>query len=384
MLRVPLRLLLVTICVVALPGGAGGAATPEPVVIGMVAPLTGALSTVGSGHRAGAEAAVRELNREGGVRGRRVVLRLFDDTSNPTPGLIRMQELASDPAVVAMIGSGFAATARASAPIATSVGLPYISMAPLHTLVYPPQPYVYTSGHTTRIVAYKLAAHLRATGVKRIALLRANSPVGLEAEQVVKELATRYGLEVVADHVYPLTSTTFIGELVALKSSNAQALWVWAVDAGAVTITKELRQLQLPQRLILSHGVASPLYLRPACPDSNGATLAAPWSLVARSLPDSNPSKRLTLRIDRLVGVDVSTFAYNGYTGVMMLAQAMRANGVARESINQALERMTFVGPEGIHRFSRFKHAGLSAKSLLLLRIRDCAPVPLSGQDLDG
>lgn len=375
-------LLLGAICVVALPAGAEGVAAPTPIVIGMVAPLTGSLGAIGTGHRAGAEAAVRELNRNGGVRGRRFVLRLYDDASSPTQGLIRMQELAADPEIVAMIGSGHGGTGLASAPIATRVGLPYISMAPLHTLVYPPRPYVFTTAHTTRVVAYKLADHLRATGVRRIALLRANTSVAAEGAQIVNELAARYGLEVVADYVFPLTSTTFVAELVRVKNSDAQALWVWGVDA-AVTITKEFRQLQLPQRLIFSHGVATPLYLRPACPDSNGATLAAPWSLVARSLPDSNPSKRLTLRIDRLVGKDVSTFAYNGYTGVMMLAQAMR-KGVGREPINRALEQMTFVGPEGIHRFTRFKHAGLSAKSLLLLRIRNCEPVPLPGQDLDG
>lgn len=381
--RLPLRLLLAATCVVALPDGSGGAATQAPVLIGMVAPLTGPLSAVGSGHRLGAEAAVNELNRQGGIRGRRVVLRLFDDTSNPTQGVIRMQELAADSKIVAMIGSGSGSTALASAPIATRVGLPYVSMAPLHTLVYPPRPYVYTTAHTTRLVAYKLAAHLRVTGVRRVALLRSNNPVAAEGVQVVKELARRYGLEIVSEHVYPLTSPTFVAELVRVKNSDAQALWVWGVDS-AVTITKEFRQLRLPQRLIFSHGVATPLYLRPACPDSNGATLAAPWSLVARGLPDSNPSKRLTLRIDRLVGRDVSTFAYNGYTGVMMLARAMRTGRVARESINRALERMTFVGPEGIHRFSRLKHAGLSAKSLLLMRIRNCALVPLPGQDLDG
>jgi branched-chain amino acid transport system substrate-binding protein len=350
----------------------------------MVAPLTGPLSAIGSGHRAGAEAAVRELNRRGGIRGRRVVLRLFDDASNPTQGLVRMQELAADREIVAMIGSGSGSTGLASAPIATRVGLPYISMAPLHSLVYPPRPYVYTTAHTTRVVVYKLAAHLRATGVRRLALMHVNTSVGAEAVRVVKELAGRYGLEIVSDHEYPLTSTTFVAELVRVKNSGAQALWVWDAGASAVTVTKEFRQLRLPQRLFFGHGVATPLYLRPACPDSNGATLAAAWSLVARSLPDSNPSKRVARRVEQLVGSDVSTFSYNGYTGVMMLAQAIRGGARGREAINRALEGMRFVGPEGVHRFSRFRHAGLSAASLLLMRIRTCALTPLPGQDLGG
>jgi len=237
-----LGLLLAAVCMLALPGS-GSTAMPPPIVIGMIAPLTGTLSAVGSGHRAGAEAAVRELNRQGGVRGRRIVLRLFDDGSNPTQGLIRMEELAADAEVVAMIGSGSGATGLATAPIATRLGLPYISMAPLHTLVYPPRPYVYTTAHTSRLVAYKLAAHLRASGVSRIALLRSNSSVAAEGALVVRELAARYGLEIVAEHVYPLTSTTFLAELVRVKDSDAQALWVWAVDVSAVTITKEFRQL---------------------------------------------------------------------------------------------------------------------------------------------
>jgi branched-chain amino acid transport system substrate-binding protein len=378
-----LGLLLAPMCGVALATDGGGAATP-PITIGMIAPLTGPLSAVGAGHRAGAETAVRELNRRGGVRGRRIVLRLFDDASNPTQGVIRMNELAADPQVVAMIGSGFSGTAAATAPIATRVGLPYISMAPLHSLIYPPRAYVYTTAHTTRLVAYKLAAHLRATGVRRLALLRANTSIGAEAAQVVRELARRYDLEIVEEQVYPLTSTTFVADLVRIRNSDAQALWVWAVDVSAVTITKEFRQLRLPQRLILGHGVATPLYLRPACPDANGATLAASWSVAARSLPDSNPSKRITLRVDRLLGSATSAFAYNGYTGVGMIAQAIRTHGAGRRSIDRALERMTFIGPDGKHRFSRLKHAGLTKKSLLLMRIRNCTLAPLPGQDLDG
>ena len=54
----------------------------------------------------------------------------------------------------------------------------------------------------------------------------------------MKELAARYGLEVVSEDVYPLTSTTFTAELVSVKDSGAQALWVWAVDVSVVTITK--------------------------------------------------------------------------------------------------------------------------------------------------
>ena len=373
------------ICLAALPAGTVSAASRAPIEIGMVAPLTGPFSTVGTGNRDGAEAAVRELNRRGGVRGRRVVLRLHNDASTPTQGVIRMHELVADRGVVGMLGSGSAGTALASAEIATRVGLPYLTMAPIHSLVYPPRPYVYAPGHTARIVAYKTAAYLRASGVKRIALLRSGTAVGAEGAAVVKELARRYGFTISLERVFPATPpTTFAADLIEIKNSDAQVAWVWAVDDAAITITKEARQLRLRQRLVYSHGIATPRYFGPACPDSNDVTFPSAWSLVPRLLPDSNPSKQLALKVDRLAGGKANGFFRGGYTAVMMLAQAMRTGGMTRSTINRALERMKFVGADGIHRFSPRKHVSLSARSLLMYRIRKCRPTLLPGQDLDG
>jgi hypothetical protein len=68
----------------------------------------------------------------------------------------------------------------------------------------------------------------------------------------------------------------------------------------------------------------------------------------------------------------------------MLLAQAMRTHGASRATIARGIERMTFVGPDGVHRFSRRKHAGLSARSLLVVRVRNCELAPVPGRDLGG
>ena len=68
----------------------------------------------------------------------------------------------------------------------------------------------------------------------------------------------------------------------------------------------------------------------------------------------------------------------------MMLAEAMRRGAVTREAVNRKLERLVFVGPTGIHRFSRRRHDGLSSRSLVVSTIRNCRLLPLPGQDLGG
>jgi hypothetical protein len=61
--RLVLRVLSAAIVVLALSTISVSAAAREPIVIGMIAPLTGPTSAVGSGHRLGAEAAVSELQK---------------------------------------------------------------------------------------------------------------------------------------------------------------------------------------------------------------------------------------------------------------------------------------------------------------------------------
>ena len=107
----------------------GGAQQDGVVELAMLSPLTGPLSFVGQDNRAGAEAAVREINARGGVRGRRIRLTFFDDGSNPSQGVIHMQQIASESKFLGVIGSGFSSVSLAAAPIVEREKIPYISMA---------------------------------------------------------------------------------------------------------------------------------------------------------------------------------------------------------------------------------------------------------------
>ena len=58
-----------------------------------------------------------EINRAGGVNGRRIRLTIFDDASNPSQGVVHMQRIAADSKYLGVIGSGFSSVGLAVAPI---------------------------------------------------------------------------------------------------------------------------------------------------------------------------------------------------------------------------------------------------------------------------
>lgn len=377
-----LGVLVVVLTTVSAASGQGRA----PVELAMISPLTGPLSFVGVDNRAGVNAAVAEINRRGGIRGRKLRVTIRDDASTPTAGVRHMQEIAGDPKYVGVIGSGFSSVSLAASQVVVAAKVPYISMASSAAQVTPAKPYFYMTTATSRLFAYGMARQLRRLGIRRLAVMNDNGGFGQEGARNVRELESRFGFDVVKRITFPLTSTNFTAELTEVKNSNAQALWLWNATDLAVTIVKTARQLGLRQTIVLTGGNASPRFLnsQAACPAANGALIDTYLAPVARYIRRSHPSRAVALRVNRLLRKQGSTFNYDGYTAVYMFKRAIELGGFSREGINNALEnRMRgFVGPGGRYFYSRVNHSGLQAGSMVVSRIRGCKMVPIAGQKI--
>ena len=380
------RLVAVLTAVAAMLGAAGLAAGAREgggeVHLAMISPLTGPLSFVGLDNRAGVQAAVREINARGGVRGRRIRLTIFDDASNPTQGVQHMQRIAADARYLGVIGSGFSSVSLAASQLVAAARIPYISMASSAAQVTPARPYFYMTTATSRLFAYSMARQLRRQGIRRIALMGDNGGFGQEGLRNVRALARSYGFTIVEDITFPTTATSFTSELARVRGTNAQALWIWNATDRAVTIVKTARQLRLGKLIVLTGGNASVNFLQPACPDANGALINTYIGPVAQYVRRSHPSRAVALRVNRLLRKQGSTFNYDGYTAVHMFRTAMLRGGFSRAGINSALEnRMRgFVGPGGRYYYSRVNHSGLQTSSMVISRIQRCRMVPLRGQ----
>ena len=268
-------LVLVAIAAVALMALTGASAGEQQfrgtVYLGMDTPLTGPTAIVGQGDREAVLKLVRYWNNRGGINGRRVVVDILDNASNPSQAVQNVQRFVGDSKYVAILGSGNAGGAIATAPLATAGRIPFLALSPPTPLVAPARPYVYVALPTARLYAYSMAQYLKSLGITRIALMGDNGAFGRDGVGQVKALARAYGFTITDDAIFSPTTTSFAAELARVRNSNAQALWMWTVTPAANTIVKEFRQLQLPQRLVLTGGNLSPQFLQGTCPDVNGA-----------------------------------------------------------------------------------------------------------------
>ncbi|HSC90772.1 MAG TPA: ABC transporter substrate-binding protein [Gaiellaceae bacterium] len=351
------------------------------VYLGMDTPLTGPQAIVGQGDREAVLALARYWNNRGGINGRRLVVDILDNASNPSQAVQNVQRFTSDSKYVGILGSGNAAAAVATAPLATEARIPFLPLSPPTPLVSPPRPYIFVALPTSRLYAYSMARYLRSRGIRRIALIGDNGGFGRDGVGQVQALARSYGFTITDSIVFSPTATSFAAELSRVRNSDAQALWMWTVTPAGNTIVKEFRQLRLPQRLVLTGGNLSSQFLQATCPDVNGALVNGFLGNVWRQLPRKHPSRPLAQLVERLVGHPISVFNVDASTAMFAFKAAMERGSFTRQGINTALERRLkgFPTPGGRLYFGPRNHSGIQMSSMWVGRIASCKPVAVSG-----
>jgi branched-chain amino acid transport system substrate-binding protein len=114
----PARLLLMLVGIASSPAIAtAGEPSTKPIVLGMSTALSGPAEGLGQGVRAGVQAALDEVNRSGGIRGRRTRLIALDDGYEPNRTGPNMHRLIEQEGVVAVIGNVGTPTAVVAVPI---------------------------------------------------------------------------------------------------------------------------------------------------------------------------------------------------------------------------------------------------------------------------
>ncbi|MBS3786995.1 ABC transporter substrate-binding protein [Candidatus Bipolaricaulota bacterium] len=97
----------------------------SPITIGLQAELTGGLATYGYWHLKSARAAVKRINAEGGIDGRKVRLVHEDTETDPITGSRKMKRLILKKGAELVIGSQHSGVCLASLPVSRRFSVPY-------------------------------------------------------------------------------------------------------------------------------------------------------------------------------------------------------------------------------------------------------------------
>lgn len=205
-------------------GTAGG--DKAPIIIGMVAPLTGANAQAGADMKNGAEMAIREINDAGGVEGHMLQLMAEDDQSVPAESVSAMEKLVGS-GIVGVIGAFNSSCTIANMEVAKREGVPQITISAADSITTESDnPYMFRNSPYTSMFSEKMVEYVAENlpEIKTMVILGENTDYGLGIIEGTKALATAKGIDVVDVQTYNPRDTDFYSQLTKVKEMNPDGI----------------------------------------------------------------------------------------------------------------------------------------------------------------
>lgn len=358
--------------------GAAAAAAQAPIKIGAFLSVTGPAAFLGDPEQKTLELYVERINAAGGVLGRKLELVSYDSGGDAEKARTFAKRLIEQDAVDAIVGGSTTGETMAVVPLVEQAGLPFVSLAGAVVIIEPTKKWVFKTPHTDRMACEKIFVDMQARKISKIALISGSGGFDKSMRGQCLKVASSYKIEVVADETYGGGDTDMTAQLTKIKSTaGVQAVLNAGFGQGPAIVTKNFRQIGLGVPLYQSHGVASKEFIKLAGPAAEGVRLPAAALLVADTLPDTDPQKKVVVGYKRAYEErfkqDVSTFGGHAYDGLMLVVEAMkRAGSTDKAKVRDALEGIKgFMGTAGVVNMSPADHMGLDLTAFRMLEVKN-------------
>ena len=219
----------------------------EDIVIGYHGPLTGPASWVGLGGRDGALMAVDEINAAGGINGRRVRMIAYDDAGKASEAETVARKMIESDKVFAILGGGLSNVAIVVGGEAQRGSTPYLNGSAASPKIIDAKSRWVFNGATIDIrdIAENdidfIGDYLK---VKKVAVMNGADEFSQTlADNVVRGIKDRFGVETLTQQRYNPGDTDFSSQLLAVRRSAPEHVLMFGLYVEAARAVKQAREL---------------------------------------------------------------------------------------------------------------------------------------------
>lgn len=327
----------------------------DPIEVGAILSLSGAVSAFGLLTQQGVDLAVTDVNAHGGVNGRQLGVKYFDDTSRPERAVALAQQVVSDKNIVAVIGGTAAATGPALTPVLNKGGVPTITLYGDPKQTTSPGEFIFHTAaaydqHADAILKY-VHDELKKT---KLGVEYQGNQYGQDVSAAISSLASKYGIQIVASQsIDPNTTdaTPIVQKvlganpevMVSVNTTNvAPVIAAWKSSGTSVPLVETIAS-SVSANLSAADHAATGL---PVLAYFNGQTTLARQKDAAAAYLTKN-------------GKPAQYNVATGWDAVHIMAKAMASADPTRKSVTAGLNGINgYQGAAGIISFSASDHEG--------------------------
>jgi branched-chain amino acid transport system substrate-binding protein len=365
-------------------GSSGGteqtSAGTASIKIGAVLSLSGTYAGIGAPEKNVLELEVKKINDAGGINGKQIEIVYADDATDEAKAVAATSKLIDQDGVVAVLGASGSGQTMAMRGDITRAGVPQVSMAGATVITNPVDPLVFATPWSNTIVVPFTLNYIKKQGITRIGLITDAGGFGKDGQAVIKAMAPKDGIKIVADETFNPGDADMTAQLTKIKQSDAQAIVMWTAGAEAATIAKNAQDLAIDLPIYGSHGNARVEFIKGAGTAAEGIMVPAGALLDPTAYgTDTEAYKVTTAFIDSYKAAyneDPNNFGGYAYDALYLVVNA--AKGITGDltpaALRDAIEKTTgYVGIGGTYTMSATDHNGLTEKDLIMYEIKDGA-----------
>jgi branched-chain amino acid transport system substrate-binding protein len=355
------------LALVAFAALATAAQAQDTIKIGVITDRVGVSKPYSEPATEGVIFGAEEINKKGGVLGKKIELLVEDDQSRPDISAALARKLV-DQGVVFILSVSLSPATQQQQTVTMEAKTP--QMTPMNSADYLTtqlqNPYFWQTGPLGSVQIATLLAHAKTKNFKRVALITDNSELGQAIAKAFKGTLEKAGIQIVADEVVARGATTAMPQMQKIRAANAEAMFLAGVlTAENVLIFRAYRELGLKLPIHSSYNLSVPIYETVAKGLINGITFVDAYD------PDKPEVKAFEAAYRKATGKQPQNLHGYGYDGIMLVAEAIRkAGSTDKEKIRAAMQSLSYSGVMGAkgmkYSFPEGKRAGFDPNGMVV------------------
>jgi branched-chain amino acid transport system substrate-binding protein len=354
---------------------AGVAIAAPPIKIGALFSVSGPASFLGEPERNTAQMMVDEINKAGGIKGRKLELIVYDTQADATKAKMGVNKLIKDDKVVAIIGPSTTGESIAVIDDVEKAQIPLISCAAGIKITDPVKKWVFKTAQNDVLAVSRIYTYMKEQKISKVAIITVSDGFGASGREQLKLKADEFGMQIISDETYGPKDVDMTAQLTKIRGSEAQAIICWGTNPGPAVVARNAKQLGIKVPLFMSHGVSSKRFIELAEDGAEGIILPSGRVIVADQLPNNDSQKKALLsyvnNYRKHFNVEGDHFGGHAWDAIMLLKSAIERSGSTPAAIRNQLEKTKkFAGIGGIFNYSEQDHAGLTKEAFVLVQIK--------------
>jgi branched-chain amino acid transport system substrate-binding protein len=308
--------------------------------LGAALSLTGAGAVYGATQKNAIQLAVEEVNARHPIPGVKLAVVIEDDASTKEQGINVFQRFINREKVSAIIGPTLSTTATAADPLAQAARVPVVAVSNTSPRgITDIGDFIWRVSLTEQqVIPGALKRARDRLGFKTAAVLFGNDDVFTKAGyDVMKSALDEQGVKILGTQTFAKPDRDFNAQLTALKNLSPDIILVSALADNAAAIVAQARQLGWTGPIMGGNGFNSPAFIKNAGPAAEGVLVGTSWNAAS---PD--PANLAFIQAMKARGAAPDQFSAQAYTGVLVLAEAIRqaGNRTGRDDIKAGLAKV--------------------------------------------